>query len=176
MRSKFYKAIPSLLAVLFFALFLSSCLEPEAKDVSDAVWLEADTVVAFDDERDMAAAQNPSSLEQSFSKLSNPDGRTQSTVGRFYYAAELEDLEGNQKMLYQFCSDDNEIWWLLSAEEIGFVPVILDQDYMLVYDNNGTTQENKGCDCPPEYDCDCYCYDDVFIGLTPVGTARPSGF
>lgn len=100
--------------------------------------------------------------------ISPIEERIQTVSGKFYYAAELEDLEGNREMLYQFRSDDDSVWWLLSAEEIGFVPELLGQSYYLAYDNSGTTPENKGCDCPPEYDCECEVYDDVFISVSPV--------
>lgn len=99
------------------------------------------------------------------------DERIQTISGRFYCVVELEDLEGNHEMLYQFRSDNDSVWWLLSAEEIGFVPELL-ETYYLTYDNSGTTSENKGCDCPPEYDCECEVYDDVFISVSPAITVE----
>lgn len=95
----------------------------------------------------------------------------QTVSGRFYSSVELKDMEGNQGTYYQFRSDDDSVWWLLTAEEIGFVPQILEQPYILTYDNCGTTPENKGCDCPPEYECECELYDDVLLNVSPVVVA-----
>lgn len=83
-------------------------------------------------------------------------------VGKFGEYFEATDTNGNTNMYYQFKSNDNETWWLLTEEEIGFVP---DEyaEYVLTYDNNGTTKENKPCDCDPELDCECEVYDDVLI-------------
>lgn len=150
----------SLLTALFFVLLLSSCQGRAAEGISDAVYPETAAMVTV---------QSSSGFDK-FSQ--NSDGRIQSVMGGFYCAMELEDLEGNLEVLYQFRSDDDAIWWLLSAEEIGFVPVILDQTYLLIYDNNGTTPEHKGCDCPPEDECECEVYDDVLIGVTPVATVE----
>lgn len=97
----------------------------------------------------------------------------QTVSGKFYFAAEMEDLEGSREMLYQFRSDDDAVWWLLSEEELGFVPQLLEQQYLLTFDNHGTTPENKGCDCPPEYECECEVYDDEFISISPVVTIEP---
>lgn len=65
---------------------------------------------------------------------------------------------------YQFKSNDNTVWWALTAEEIGFIPVE-DTEYTLFYDDNGTTIENKNCGCKPEWECECEVYDDIFLGI-----------
>lgn len=86
------------------------------------------------------------------------------TVGKFSEPFEASDINGNTGTYYQFKSNDNETWWMLSAEEIGFVPNG-NTEYVLTYDNNGTTKENKPCDCDPELDCECEVYDDVLLSV-----------
>ena len=80
--------------------------------------------------------------------------------GKFYHDIDLTDHNGFMDKYYQFRSDDNSVWWLLTAEEIGEIPDT-ETKYSLKYDNNFTTD----CDCPEEFNCDCYCYDDEFIGI-----------
>lgn len=79
------------------------------------------------------------------------------TTGKFYGNYEATDTNGNANTYYQFKSNDNEVWWALTAEEIGFTPN-KNTEYTLAYDNNGTTKANKPCDC-----CECEVYDDVFL-------------
>jgi hypothetical protein len=86
-----------------------------------------------------------------------------STEGRFYNDGwVLSDTQGNEETYYQFRSDDNETWWLLTEEEIGEVPNTEDK-YVLTYHNGGTAEQGSVCDCPPEYECECHVYDDIFI-------------
>lgn len=87
-----------------------------------------------------------------------------SVAGQFYGSTEVTDQNGNEKTLYQFRSHDNEVWWQLTAEEIGFVPKA-NTEYTLTYDNNGTTKANKPCNCAPEFECECEVYDDILIGV-----------
>lgn len=97
---------------------------------------------------------------------------------------------GKVETFYQFRSDDGKVRWSLTEEEIGFIPDTLQElierdifcagksisslseivwdEYILVYDNCGTTSENKLCDCLPEYECECEVYDDEFITLIKV--------
>jgi hypothetical protein len=82
--------------------------------------------------------------------------------GEFYGTFEGTDESGYTDTYYQFKSYDNEVWWVLTANEIGCIPKS-NTKYMLVYNDNGTTKEDKVCDCLEEYDCECYVYDDVFI-------------
>ena len=51
-----------------------------------------------------------------------------------------------------------------AGKKIGFVPTT-NAEYVLTYDNNGTTKENKPCDCDPELDCECEVYDDVLLSV-----------
>ena len=99
------------------------------------------------------------------------DGKTIATEkraeGRF-----TADFEHNcdscdtdvERKYYQFKSYNNEVWWALTEEEIGFIPSY-GKSYVLLYSDNGTTAENKTCGCLPEWECECEVYDDVFLGL-----------
>ena len=85
---------------------------------------------------------------------------TQKVVGKF--ASKFEDVDGNT--YYQFKSNDNSVWWALTAKEIGFTPST-EREYVLLYCDNGTTTENKPCDCIAELECECEVYDDVLLGV-----------
>ena len=85
---------------------------------------------------------------------------TETAVGRF--TSEFVELDG--KTYYQFKSYDDEIWWVLTKDDIGFTPE-LNKGYVLVFCDNGTTKENKSCDCIPEWECECEVYDDVFVEI-----------
>ena len=63
---------------------------------------------------------------------------------------------------YQFKSNDDTVWWALTEEEINFKPST-EKEYVLLYSDNGTTVENKNCNCLPG--CECEVYDDVFLGI-----------
>lgn len=78
--------------------------------------------------------------------------------GKFHGKFESEDEE----IYYQFKSNDDVVWWVLTENEIGFIPEN-NTEYILIYNNNGTTKDNKVCDCSEDYECECYVYDDVFI-------------
>lgn len=66
------------------------------------------------------------------------------------------------KLYYRFRSYDDTVWWLLTEEELGYIPEP-DTTYYFTYDDKGTTD----CDCPEEYDCDCFAYDDEYITCEP---------
>ena len=80
------------------------------------------------------------------------------TTGQFHETIQATDINGNTDTYYQFKSNDNEVWWQLTAEEIGFIPNA-NTEYVLTYDNNGTTD----CDCSAE--CECEIYDDIFLRI-----------
>ena len=83
--------------------------------------------------------------------------------GKFYH--DLSDCIDIPYTYHHFRSDDEEDWWALTEEfEIGHKPNYTDK-YRLYYSDNGTTKENPPCDCPPEYECDCYVYDDIFLHI-----------
>lgn len=48
----------------------------------------------------------------------------------------------------------------------------MEKDYILKYDNNGTTAENKSCECLPEWECECEVYDDIFLGIFESGDVK----
>lgn len=81
-------------------------------------------------------------------------------VGKFYGGYKAKNSEGKTETCYQFKSDDNMVWWFLTTEEIGHTPNLSDK-YTIYFSQNGT----KECDCPPEYDCDCFLYDDIFFSV-----------
>ena len=75
---------------------------------------------------------------------------------------EMTDHLGNKDMYYQFKSNDDEVWWCLTEDEIGFIPE-QGKSYLLAYYQNGTTKNNH--ECAEEYECECYCYDDIYLGV-----------
>lgn len=85
--------------------------------------------------------------------------------GQFHGSFTTADINGNVDTYYHFKSDDNKVWWLLTEEQIGFIPKEGDE-YVVMYHNNGTTADHKLCNCDPELECECEMYDDVFIGIT----------
>lgn len=114
--------------------------------------------------------------------------------GKFYlshegtvYASPDSSEIGKTYTYYQFRSNDGSVWWSLTENQIGFIPDTLKdmidndiirgrrsieslsdlewKEYILIYDNMGTTSDNKPCDCLPEYECECELYDDEFIAL-----------
>lgn len=82
------------------------------------------------------------------------------TVSGEFHGAPIDctNADGATETLYQFRSYDNEVWWLLTAEEIGCVPSE-GKTYNLKYDDKGTTSCTHS-------DCECYLYDDVFLGIS----------
>ena len=84
--------------------------------------------------------------------------------GRFYHAMEVINYKDEEEVVYQFRSDDNSVWRLLTEEEVGEIPNFTDI-YTLIFFDNGTTAENKSCDCIPEWECECELYDDIFLGI-----------
>ena len=86
------------------------------------------------------------------------------TTGRFYGGLEAKDNNGNVDIYYQFRSDDCTVFWLLTEEELGFVPNA-NAKYNLIYDDNDTTRENKPCNCDQEFHCECEVYDDVLLNI-----------
>ena len=83
-------------------------------------------------------------------------------TGKFYGSCNISGTNGSADTYYFFKANDDSVWWQLTAEEIGFVPSA-DEEYVLAYDNNGTTKTNKPCDCTEE--CECEVYDDILLGV-----------
>lgn len=88
--------------------------------------------------------------------------------GKFYDKMVHDEYQDTEGVYYQFKSDDNEVLWLLTSDEIGHIPNTNDK-YILYYTDNGTAKENSNCDCSPEMDCECYLYDDIFFHVEKVG-------
>lgn len=86
------------------------------------------------------------------------------TTGKFYSSYEATDVNGNIDTYYEFRSNDGSVWWDLAEYQIDFVPKE-NTEYVFTYDNNGTTKENKPCDCAPEIKCECEVYDDIFVSV-----------
>lgn len=84
--------------------------------------------------------------------------------GKFYGDMICTDSNGIEDVYYQFRSDDDSVWWILTAEEVGHIPNIEDK-YKLYYADNGTVKESQVCDCLPEWDCECYLYDDILFHI-----------
>ncbi len=93
--------------------------------------------------------------------MSPPNPNVNKVAGKFYDSFEATDINGNTDTYYQFKSNDDSVWWMLTAEEIGCIPNG-NMEYVLTYDNNGTTKENKSCSCT---DCECEVYDDIFVTI-----------
>ena len=90
--------------------------------------------------------------------------RTNKVAGQFYGCIEATDQNGNADTYYQFRSYDCTVFWLLTADELGFVPNA-NKTYTLAYNDSGTTSENKPCNCDWEFHCECEVYDDILISV-----------
>lgn len=82
--------------------------------------------------------------------------------GKFYGDLTCKNYQGIENVYYQFRSDNDTVWWVLTIEEIGHIPNA-DDKYILYYTDNGTVKGDPVCDCLPEWDCECYLYDDIFF-------------
>ena len=91
------------------------------------------------------------------------NGNECSVVGTF--DGSFTGLNGEE--YYHFKSNDHLVWWSLTEREMGFVPKD-GTEYVLTYDNKGTTKANKPCDCNPEWECECEVYDDELICIEEV--------
>lgn len=102
--------------------------------------------------------------QDDFNEWKHPgeDLEVDTAIGTFYGNMKMTNPDGKEEYYFQFKSYDNEVWWCLTEEDIGFIPD-RGADYMLVFYQNGTTKDNH--ECPEEYECDCYCYDDIYLGV-----------
>lgn len=93
-----------------------------------------------------------------------PDGNTPIDVAYGTFDGSFQALNASKQLVtfYRFKSYDNEVFWCLEEKDMSFIP-INGKPYILAYYQNGTTKYNHTC--PKEYECDCYCYDDVFLGV-----------
>lgn len=102
--------------------------------------------------------------------------------GRFYTRFKDSDRYGNTQTFYEFRSNDDSIRWILSTEEIAGIDndnskcsfeelerveniPDYESEYTLIYYDNGTDKNNKPCDCPKEWQCECEVYDDIFLAV-----------
>ena len=53
------------------------------------------------------------------------------------YCSDTFTEQGNEQVFYQFKTLDDEYFWVLTAEELGFTPVVGDQ-VLMCYTENGT--------------------------------------
>lgn len=81
------------------------------------------------------------------------------TVDGAIHGSFTDSIDGTK--YYQFRSHDDSVWWLVSAEEVGFIPQ-QDTVYSLTYNNMGTLD---CAECPIKYECECELYDDELIAL-----------
>lgn len=82
--------------------------------------------------------------------------------GRFYTRFYDNDKSGKTQTFYEFRSNDDTDRWLLSLEQLENIPDY-ESEYTLIYYNNGTDENNKPCDCPKEWSCECEVCDDIFL-------------
>ena len=85
--------------------------------------------------------------------------------GTFYGTWEGVNCRGDKEIFHQFKAFDDSVWWALTVDDLGFVPID-GKIYVLVYDENKDTEENHTC--PSDLDCDCYAYDDLFLGVYEI--------
>lgn len=89
---------------------------------------------------------------------------TMLVAGKFYGSRDVTSANGNTSTYYLFKANDDSVWWSLTEQQMGFVPSE-NEEYILTYDNSGTTKANKPCDCAPELECECEVYDDIFLSI-----------
>lgn len=87
------------------------------------------------------------------------------SYGTFSHSWQRINYLGEKETLYLFKSYDDSLWWALAEADMGFIPEY-GRAYVLLYDENVDTKENHKCD--PALDCDCYAYDDLFLGVYPL--------
>ena len=93
------------------------------------------------------------------------NNNVRTSIGEFDGTWSGTDENGQIEEFYQFKADDGQVWWALAEEEIGEEP---SGKYLLVFDDKGTTANNKPCDCAKEYECECELYDDELIAVIPL--------
>lgn len=105
--------------------------------------------------------------QEDFNEYKNEGDKIAATAidGKFHFQGEWKNVSlDKQEIYYQFKSNDDSVWWALTVDDMGFIPNF-NKEYTLIYYDNGTTAENKGCDCLPEFECECEVYDDIFLGI-----------
>lgn len=75
------------------------------------------------------------------------------------FTSTFDSADGEE--YFQFKSYNDEVWWCLAEEDMGFRPT-QGKPYLLAYYDNGTRE------CPSEpHDCNGeeFVYDDIFLGV-----------
>lgn len=78
------------------------------------------------------------------------------------FRSAIEPVDNTRGVWYQFVSEDETSFWLLTEEEIGGIPSF-GCEYVLMFFDNGTDEGNKECGCKAE--CECWKYDDIFLDI-----------
>ena len=81
------------------------------------------------------------------------------------FRSAIEPVDNTRGVWYQFVSEDETSFWLLTEEEIGGIPSF-GCEYVLLFFDNGTVEGNRDCGCKEE--CECWCYDDIFLDIYPA--------
>lgn len=81
------------------------------------------------------------------------------------FRSAIEPIDNTRGVWYQFVSEDETAFWILTEEEIGGIPSF-GCEYVLLFFDNGTVEGNRDCGCKEE--CECWCYDDIFLDIYPV--------
>ena len=81
------------------------------------------------------------------------------------FRSAIEPVDNTRGVWYQFVSEDETAFWILTEEEIGGIPSF-GCEYVLLFFDNGTVEGNRDCGCKEE--CECWCYDDIFLDIYPV--------
>lgn len=81
--------------------------------------------------------------------------RPSTVVGKFEHLGEWYKGENfsEAETYYQFKSNDNNIWWALTLEDLSLTPDA-DAEYTLIYYDNDTPGV-----------CECEVYDDIFLAI-----------
>ena len=81
--------------------------------------------------------------------------KASAVVGKFEHSGKWYKGENfsEAETYYQFKSNDNNIWWALTLEDLSFTPDA-DAEYTLIYYDNDTPGV-----------CECEVYDDIFLGI-----------
>ena len=66
------------------------------------------------------------------------------SYGTFHGTWRGVNYKGETETLYQFKSYNDEVWWAVTEEELGFKPVD-GKPYILVFSENKYTRENHKC-------------------------------
>lgn len=152
MKNIFIKAIAT--RVLTFALALSTVTVPTPQAVVDRI---EDGIVTVEVSAGDAIQMFNIDRADFNSEVAECDSIDVLTV-KGSFIRTFTDVYG--QVYFLFRSYDKEVQWALKPEQIGFTPT-KGKSYYLTYCNNGTTD----CAERETLDCECYLYDDLFLGV-----------